>query len=271
MPPTRMFCMPRLVRRPSTIMSVSPGVACRADAAQELLHPGQAFRRRIDRAPESTGALCWPGGERPQGHDQVLQFSTGRPLSMPTHAARQRRRPAFGRAGQHDVLGFGIVEHVADAGQPGEILHLFGRRLSLCRRAARTAASSRLSETLRSLLALATFGIQAWRVASAIRCLVSWPVGSAKCCIRSTPSASTITPLAPLTPPPCANAADRALRSACAGRLQRPQRRHQQNAQAATKPRCTASTCLSSPTREERVPETLPPLRSRRGCRGWKR
>ena len=99
---------------------VSLGVAARTDAAEELLHGGQAFLRRIDRAADQLGRLA-ARRERPQGHDQVLQLDH-RPSALDAHhAARRVGHPAFGRAGEHDVLAVGIVEHVADAEQAGQV------------------------------------------------------------------------------------------------------------------------------------------------------
>ncbi len=95
-------------------------------APQEVLQSGQTFRRRIDRAADLRSGLA-ARRKRPQGDDQVLQLHDGPPRGHAHDPAGRIGHPAFGRAGQNDVLAVGIVEDVADPQQPGQVAHLVGQ------------------------------------------------------------------------------------------------------------------------------------------------
>ena len=125
----RTVCMPRFVRRPfDNGVGVGVGRDLAAERVQELLHALQAFGRWIDRAQQHR-CLALAGSVCPQRDDEVLQLERRPPAVDATDAARGVGRPGFGRTGQHDVFRFGVVEHVAHAGQTGQKLHLIAGRL----------------------------------------------------------------------------------------------------------------------------------------------
>ena len=140
-----------------------------------------------------SGVGLPPRRERPQGHDQVLQLHHRPPAGQAHHAAGRIGHPAFGRAGQHDVLAVGIEEHVADPQQSGQVAHLVGQR-------ALVVDDGLLQPVERDLSQFAEGGDFGSRVAlaAAIRSRISCPPGSLKTLVRSTPSASTATPAATL-------------------------------------------------------------------------
>ena len=97
-----------------------------ADGSQKLLHFGQPFGRRIDRAADHR-PFALARAVSPQCDDQVFQFQHRPPAVDADDAAGQILEPAFRRTGQDDIARVGIEEHELNAGQAGEVTHVVGQ------------------------------------------------------------------------------------------------------------------------------------------------
>ena len=128
------------------------------DLVEDLLKPGQAFGRRIDRAVDErrlAGRL--PAG-RPAGPRSGPAIAArADPFRCPARA-RRIDAPRLGRTGDHDVARLRIAEHVFQPREAGEVKHAYRRCPRPSARRSLMIRSSRVSETLRSGLRRATSG-----------------------------------------------------------------------------------------------------------------
>ena len=209
---------------------------------------------------EDDRRLPFAGRKGPQRHDQILQLQR--------RAGRCRCRttrpdgigdPTFGRTGQHDVLGLGIVEHVAHAGQPGQELHLLGRRLPLVELSSHGRFES-IERDLAQLAGLGHVGIQAWPWPRRSASSTIWPPGSAK--VLQPQHAVGVDDHA-------VGAADAAgvVASEPSARCQRPAPRPTAS-KTNSDERALSNACPRSPQTRRSVPETLPPHESVEEARG---
>ncbi len=123
-----MSCLPTSARsRSSQALRAAAAMGRLLDSRQKRLDAGQRLFARRDAAAERAVRASQHVAK---DDHQIVEANHGLAGLGVDHGPFRARGPVAGRAGQHQVARLGIDEHVADAAEPGEDLHGFGRRFA---------------------------------------------------------------------------------------------------------------------------------------------